>query len=95
MERQGKIMQDIRNSLNFKSIRWKIEKRTLERIGHVLRISNKRTTKIAVLGWLGSLEELPKRSGKNPVLLEEPPLRTRRQLIGGGKHSPRPQKVER
>ena len=64
MENQGKNMQDIRNILNIKSIRWKIEKRTLERIGHVLRISNERTTKIAVLGWLGSLEELPKRPGK-------------------------------
>ena len=54
-------MQDIRNILNLKSIRCKIEKRTLERLGHVLRMSNERTTKIAVLGWLGSLEEHPKR----------------------------------
>ena len=64
MEKQSKNMQDIRNILNIKSIRWKTEKRTLERIRHVLRMSNQRITKIVVLGWFGSLEEVKKRQVK-------------------------------
>ena len=40
-----------------------LEKRTLERIRQILRMSNKRTTKAAILGWLASLEELPKLPG--------------------------------
>ena len=32
-------MQDIRKILDVKTLRWKVEKRTLERIGHVLRES--------------------------------------------------------
>ena len=57
MEREN--VNVIRNILDMETLRWKIEKRTLE-IGHVLRMSNKRTTKAAILGWLASLEELPK-----------------------------------
>ena len=57
-------MQDIRNILGVKTLRWKIEKRTLERIGHVLRMSNTRITKIAVLGWLEDLETIKKCPGK-------------------------------
>ena len=38
--------------------------KTLESIGNVLRMSSQRITKIAVLGWLGSLEEVQKRPGK-------------------------------
>ena len=63
MERDDVNMQDIRNLMNIKTLRWKIEKRTLERIGHILRMENSRTTKIATLGWLASLEELPKLPG--------------------------------
>ena len=57
-------MQDIQNILDVKSIRWrKVEKRTLERLGHVLRMDGQRPTKIAVLGWLTELEKLPKTRG--------------------------------
>ena len=64
MQEQHKNMQDIRNILGVKTLRWKIEKRTLERIGHVLRMSNTRITKIAVLGWLEDLETIKKCPGK-------------------------------
>ena len=56
-------MQDIRNLFDIKSIRWKIEKHTLERIGHILRMKNERTVKVALLGWLNSLENIKKRPG--------------------------------
>ena len=69
MQMQGKNMQDIRNILNVKTLRWKIEKRTLERIGHVLRMNDSRTTKVAVLGRLSTLEEEPKRPGKKKKTL--------------------------
>ena len=39
MQEDGYNMQDIRNELNVKSVRWKIEKRVLERIGHVFRMA--------------------------------------------------------
>ena len=63
MHYEGVNMQDNRNMYDIISLRWKIEKRTLERIGHILRMSNARTVKMAVLGWLGSLEEIQKRPG--------------------------------
>ena len=63
MERENVYMQDLRNILDIKTLRWKNEKRTLEKIGHKLRKSDRRTTKAAVLGWLAGLEELPKLPG--------------------------------
>ena len=39
MQEDGYNMQDVRNKLNVKSVRWKIEKRVLERIGHVFRMA--------------------------------------------------------
>ena len=57
-------MQDIRNILNVKLIRRKVEKRTQKRIGQVLRIDSQKPTKIAVLGWLTELEKWPKTRGK-------------------------------
>ena len=35
-------MVDVRERLGAKSIAWKVEKRVLERIGHVLRMGNER-----------------------------------------------------
>ena len=35
-EREKKNMADVRRELGVKSLRWKIEKRVLERIGHVM-----------------------------------------------------------
>ena len=63
MVRENVNMQDIRNILDIKTLRMKNEKRTLERIRQILGMSNKRTTKAAILGWLASLEELPKLPG--------------------------------
>ena len=42
----------MRESLSIKSIRMKIEKRSLERIGHVMRMEDTRLTKKITLGWL-------------------------------------------
>ncbi|XP_063722275.1 uncharacterized protein LOC134848689 [Symsagittifera roscoffensis] len=42
MQEKGVIMQDIRNQLNIKTIRWKVEGRTLKRIGHVMRMDKKK-----------------------------------------------------
>ena len=56
MEREGKNMADVRRELGVKSLRWKIEKRVLERIGHVMRMSDDRMTKAVVLGWIKELE---------------------------------------
>ena len=50
--------------MGVKTIRWHIENRSLERIGHVLRMKDERSTKAAVQGWLESLESRPKTKGK-------------------------------
>ena len=60
MQMEGKNMEDVRRELGVRSLRWKIEKRILERIGHVMRMGDERMTKAVVLGWLGELEKWPK-----------------------------------
>ena len=40
MQMEGKNMADVRKELGVKTLRWKIEKRVLERIGHVLRMED-------------------------------------------------------
>ena len=57
-------MEDVRTRLGVKSIRRRIEKRVLERIGHVLRMGNDRITKAVVLGWWEELEGREKKVGK-------------------------------
>ena len=65
-------MQDIRNELGVGSIRYKIEKRCLERIGHVMRMSDDRKVKAITLGWMEDLErEQGQRKKKDSALLEE------------------------
>ena len=64
MEERGVNMQDVRNRLGVKSVSWKIEKRVLERIGHVIRMGNERLTKAVVLGWYERLEGCEKMKGK-------------------------------
>ena len=52
-------------------MRWRVEKRTLERIGHVMRMEDGRLVKAAVLGWVEQLERVgapPKRSRRKTVL---------------------------
>merc|ERR1711867_105278 len=63
MEASGTNMQDVRNCLGVKSVRWKIEKRVLERIGHVVRMGNERLTKAMVFGWYEGLEGKAKKKG--------------------------------
>ena len=57
-------MQDICNQLNIKTLQSKIEKRSLQRIGHVLRMDSSRPVKAAVLGWSPALETIPKERTK-------------------------------
>ena len=45
-------------------MRWKVEKRVLERIGHVFRMRKERFTKVIVLGWWEKLERWEKRTKK-------------------------------
>ena len=64
MEARGCNMQDVRSCLGVKSVRWKIEKRVLERIGHVVRMGNDRLVKAMVLGWYEGLEGKEKMIGR-------------------------------
>ena len=58
MQEEKKNRFDVRKELGVRSIRWKIEKRTLERIGHiVMRMGDDRLVKAVVLGWVDKLEE--------------------------------------
>ena len=57
-------MDDVRTRLGVKSIRCRIEKRVLERIGHVLGKGNDRITKAVVLGWWEKLEGREKKVRK-------------------------------
>ena len=61
-------MQDIRNELGVGSIRYKIEKRCLERIGHVMRMSDDRKVKAITLGWMEDLEREQGQRKKKTVL---------------------------
>ena len=45
-------------------MQWKIEKRVLERVGHVMRMKDESLTKVAVLGWYIKLEVVSKVPGK-------------------------------
>ena len=64
MQEEGINMQDIRNKLGIKTIRWKVEKRVLQRIGHVFRMKDDRLVKNVTLGWLAELEDYPKVKGR-------------------------------
>ena len=44
-------MYSIRGTLKVVSMHMKIEKRSLQRIGHILRMDNSRLTKKITLGW--------------------------------------------
>ena len=47
-----------------KSVQWKIEKRVLERVGHVRRMKDESLTKVAEHGWYKKLEGASKAPGK-------------------------------
>ena len=57
-------MQNIRTKLGIKFIRWKIEKRCLERMGHIMRMEDNRIVKAGTLEWMESLESAKKVPGK-------------------------------
>lgn len=64
MQEERKNMQDVRNDLKIKSLRWKVEKRVLERIGHVCRMDDNRMVKAVTFGWMEDLENIPKVPGR-------------------------------
>ena len=47
-----------------KRVRWKIEKRVYERIGHVMRMDDDRLVKAVILGWYEGLEGESKIAGQ-------------------------------
>ena len=51
MEKENINMFGVRKELNVASLRFRIEKRNLQRIGHILRMDNSRTIKQVTLGW--------------------------------------------
>ena len=58
-------MYDVRKDLGVASLRLKVEKRVLERIGHVFRMEDDRMTKACVLGWMEELENHEKAPGRS------------------------------
>ena len=64
MQELGVNMWDVRSMLGVKSVRWKVEKRVYERIGHVMRMSDERMVKAVVLGWYEGLQGENKMVGK-------------------------------
>ena len=56
MQREGKNMADIQCELGVMLIWWKVEKRVLAQIGHVMRMEGSRMVKAVVLGWIEQLE---------------------------------------
>ena len=64
MQEERRNMQDVRNDLKIKSLRWKVEKRVLERMGHVCRMEDERMVKAVTFGWMEDLEDLPKVPGR-------------------------------
>ena len=62
-------MENVRTRLGVRSVRWKVEKRLLERIGHVFSMRNERLTKAIVLGWWEELERWEKRPEKKRKMI--------------------------
>ena len=61
MERSHMNMQDVRNELDVMTIRSKIEKSHLIRIGHIARMSDERLVKQTTMCWIRRME-----MGKKP-----------------------------
>ena len=64
MQQVGINMYDIRAKLRIKSVKSKIEKRVLERIGHVLRMESHRTVRNITTGWIQKVEGMKKASAR-------------------------------
>ena len=58
-------MVDVRAELGVDSVRWKVERRCLEKIGPVFRMDNGRMTKQVVLGWMSELKKWERKPGTN------------------------------
>ena len=56
-------MADVWEELGVMSVRWKVEKRVLERIGHVMQMGDERLVKAVVIGWVEQLERFAKTRG--------------------------------
>ena len=58
MQEEGKNMFDVRKELGVLTMRWKLKKRVLERIGHVMRMDDSRMTKASLLdGRIGKVRQ--------------------------------------
>ena len=69
MQKSGRNMQEIWNTLGIVSIQLKIKNRSMQRIGHVFRLDNERPVKRAMLGWLLAREQTcrnRKKTGSTP-----------------------------
>ena len=64
MQQEHKNRQDVQNELGVKSVRLKVEKRVLKRMGHIMRMEDDRTVKAVTLGRLEDLENHEKRPGR-------------------------------
>ena len=64
LQEKGKNMFDVRRELGVATVRWKVEKRVLERISHVIRIDDGRMTKQCVYGWMEELKKYDKPQGR-------------------------------
>ena len=58
-------MYDVRRELGVSTVRWKVKKRVLERIGHVMRMGDDRLTKQCIVGWMEELEKFDKPQGRS------------------------------
>ena len=67
MEQEKTNMWEVRRQLQIKSIRTKIETRTLERIGHVIRMPNERIVKRVVMGQWTEGKGKPTSSKNNTI----------------------------
>ena len=64
MEKKRKNMWNVRKEMRVKTMRMKVEKRSLERMGHVLRLPEDRRTRQVTFGWLSTLETEKKEKKK-------------------------------
>ena len=64
MEQKHKNRWNVRKELRIKSVRSKIEKRSMERLEHMIRMTNDRRVKHVTFGWLSKLEETEKPRAK-------------------------------
>ena len=69
-DREGKNTSDVKREPGARMLRWKIEKRVLERIKHLMMMEDDGMTKAVMLGWKKEQEKWEKfiRRSKKMVL---------------------------